>query len=243
MPGRLEVIGRRPLVLVDGAHNAGRHDRAGSFPPRGVQRPRSAHRGVACCRAGIRQPCSNPCAPPVSSPWWLVRPIPIAPFPLRVVAEAASALGFEVTICGRPADAVGRRRQRRQRGRRGGCVRLALCRLRWPPRPRCRRRLTLARPATQPASAVGVWTHTCHLQARRRRARPGRRNRRPHRTTGLRLVAAELRTIEHAQARGTLRRARGQAVLRGVGGLHHPRAGAGHGRRRARRHVPHGPSG
>jgi dihydrofolate synthase/folylpolyglutamate synthase len=107
VPGRLEVIGRRPLILADGAHNAAGMTALArslreefSVPGRliavvGMLSGRDpAAMLEPLCTAGVVAVVA--CAP--DSP----RALPAA-----VVAEAATALGFEVTVYLRPADAVG----------------------------------------------------------------------------------------------------------------------------------------
>jgi dihydrofolate synthase/folylpolyglutamate synthase len=106
VPGRLEVIGRHPLVLVDGAHNAaGMMMLARSLTEEFTSDGRSvAVVGMltgrdptvmleALLSAGVRAVVA--CAP--HSP----RALPAAE-----VAEAAFALGMEVAVAGNPAEAV-----------------------------------------------------------------------------------------------------------------------------------------
>ncbi|MBV8462739.1 MAG: hypothetical protein JO368_05565, partial [Acidimicrobiales bacterium] len=107
VPGRLEVIGRHPLVIADGAHNAAgmaalAHSLREEFsvPGRTV-----AVVGMLSGRdpAAMLEPLRHAgveavvvCAP--DSP----RALPVA-----VVAEAAVALGLEVATAATPAEAVG----------------------------------------------------------------------------------------------------------------------------------------
>ncbi len=106
VPGRLEVIGRHPLVVVDGAHNvAGMIVLARSLIEEfAVEGEAQAVVGMlsgrdpvamleALLTAGIRSVVA--CAP--DSPRAL---------PAEVVAEAAHGLGMEVTVAGSPAEAV-----------------------------------------------------------------------------------------------------------------------------------------
>jgi dihydrofolate synthase/folylpolyglutamate synthase len=106
VPGRLEVIGRRPLVLVDGAHNAAGMAALArslaeefSVPGRTV-----AVVGMLSGRdpAAMLEPLRRVgvdavvvCAPD--------SPRALAP---AVVAEAAGALGFDVTVCPTPTEAL-----------------------------------------------------------------------------------------------------------------------------------------
>jgi dihydrofolate synthase/folylpolyglutamate synthase len=107
VPGRLEVIGRHPLVVVDGAHNvAGMITLARSLIEEFAAEEESvAVVGMltgrdpsamleALLTAGIRSVVA--CAPD--------SPRAMAP---EVVAEAAAGLGMEVTAVGSPAEAVG----------------------------------------------------------------------------------------------------------------------------------------
>jgi dihydrofolate synthase/folylpolyglutamate synthase len=106
VPGRLEVIGRHPLVVVDGAHNvAGMIVLARSLIEEfAVEGEAQAVVGMlsgrdpvamleALLTAGIRSVVA--CAP--DSPRAL---------PAEVVAEAAYGLGMETTVAGSPAEAV-----------------------------------------------------------------------------------------------------------------------------------------
>ena len=106
VPGRLEVIGHRPLVVVDGAHNvAGMIVLARSLVEEfAVAGEMQAVVGMltgrdptsmleALTTAGIRSVVA--CAP--DSPRAL---------PAEVVAEAAAGLGMEVSVAGTPSAAV-----------------------------------------------------------------------------------------------------------------------------------------
>ena len=106
VPGRLEVIGRRPLVVVDGAHNvAGMIVLARSLIEEfAVEGEAQAVVGMltgrdpvamldALLTAGIRSVVA--CAP--DSPRALAA---------EVVAEAARGLGMEATVAGSPSEAV-----------------------------------------------------------------------------------------------------------------------------------------
>jgi dihydrofolate synthase/folylpolyglutamate synthase len=106
VPGRLEVIGRHPLVVVDGAHNvAGMLMLARALVEEfSVEGEAQAVVGMlsgrdpsamleALLTAGVRSVVA--CAP--SSPRAL---------PAEVVAEAAAGLGMEVSVAASPAEAV-----------------------------------------------------------------------------------------------------------------------------------------
>jgi dihydrofolate synthase/folylpolyglutamate synthase len=106
VPGRLEVIGRHPLVVVDGAHNAAgmivlARSLVEEFSVDGeavaVVGMLSGRDPVAMLEAlltaGVRSVVA--CAPHSNRA-----------LPAEVVAEAASGLGMEVTVAGSPAEAV-----------------------------------------------------------------------------------------------------------------------------------------
>ena len=106
VPGRLEVVGRHPLVVVDGAHNvAGMIMLARALVEEfSVEGEAQAVVGMlsgrdpsamleALLTAGVRSVVA--CAP--NSPRAL---------PVEVVAEAAAGLGMEVSVTASPADAV-----------------------------------------------------------------------------------------------------------------------------------------
>jgi dihydrofolate synthase / folylpolyglutamate synthase len=106
VPGRLEVVGRHPLVVVDGAHNvAGMIMLARALVEEfSVEGEAQAVVGMlsgrdpsamleALLTAGIRSVVA--CAP--NSPRAL---------PAEVVAEAAAGLGMEVSVAASPAEAV-----------------------------------------------------------------------------------------------------------------------------------------
>ena len=203
VPGRLEVIGRHPLVVVDGAHNvAGMLALARSLVEEfAVDGEAQAVVGMltgrdptsmleALLTAGIRSVVA--CAP--DSPRAL---------PAEVVAEAAARLGMEVDggRLARRGGGPGRRPGRARRPDRG--VRLALRGGRRPAPAGARRRLTgrSAGPVVRPgrrasASLPRSWDEhlvICKPDAVERGLVGeiiGRLERK-----GLRLVAAELRTI------------------------------------------------
>ncbi len=122
VPGRLEVVGRHPLVVVDGAHNvAGMLVLARSLVEEfTVDGEAQAVVGMltgrdpvamleALLTAGVRSVVA--CAP--DSPRAL---------PAEVVAEAAAGLGMEVTVAASPGDAV-----RLALGRAGPDDRVVVC--------------------------------------------------------------------------------------------------------------------
>ena len=98
VPGRLEVVGRHPLVVVDGAHNVGRHDRAGPVTGRGVRgRRRDRGRGGHAHRARSRGDAGARCSPPACGPWWPARPGLRGRCRPRRWRAAAAGLGMAVT--------------------------------------------------------------------------------------------------------------------------------------------------
>ena len=58
VPGRLEVLGRRPLLLVDGAHNAAGMAALARRWPRSSQSTACPSLWWGCCRAVTLRPCS-----------------------------------------------------------------------------------------------------------------------------------------------------------------------------------------
>ena len=107
VPGRLEVVGRQPLVLIDGAHNVAGMEALAAALIEGfsVQGQTVAVIGMLTGRdpmamlsaiAPIGIATLYACAPN--------SPRAIAP---EVVAEAGRALGLEVETCGSVAEAVG----------------------------------------------------------------------------------------------------------------------------------------
>ena len=106
VPGRLEVIGRHPLVLVDGAHNA-----AGMMVLARSLTEEFATDGRSVAVVGMlsgRDPrrCSRRSCPPGCGPSWPALPAAPGPLPAVDVAEAAFALGMEVAVADDPAEAV-----------------------------------------------------------------------------------------------------------------------------------------
>ncbi len=106
VPGRLEVIGRHPLVVVDGAHNV-----AGMLVLARSLVEEFAVDGEAQAVVGMlsgRDPTSMLEALMTAGIRSVVACAPDSPRALEaaVVAEAASALGMAVTTAGSPADAV-----------------------------------------------------------------------------------------------------------------------------------------
>ena len=118
VPGRLEVVGRHPLVVVDGAHNvAGMMVLARSlveeFAVEGEAHGGGRHAGGPGPVGHARGPAHR------RRPrrWWPAPPTRPRALPAEVVAEAAAALGMEVTrgrLAGR-GRAAGRRPGRARR--------------------------------------------------------------------------------------------------------------------------------
>ena len=230
--------------LVDGAHNVAGAEALAAGADRGASRStaRPVVGGRHARRAATRRPCCAPLRPAgVDTVVACAPPSPRA-LPAEVVAEAARALGL--------AAAGGRRRSARRSRWPGRWCRPTGCwwspaRSTWWPTPgRCW--WTGPRPARPRRPPDSGSRPPCYgpalvnrtlgdLQARRRRAGPGRRDRRPARAQ--RPAAGGRRAAHHRRGggRAPLRRARGQALLRRPGGLHHPVAGAGRSWSRARR--------
>ncbi len=106
VPGRLEVIGRHPLVVVDGAHNA-----AGMIVLARSLVEEFAVDGEAVAVVGMlsgRDPAAMLEALTTAGIRSIVACTPASPraLPGEVVAEAAAALGMEVTVAGSPTEAV-----------------------------------------------------------------------------------------------------------------------------------------
>jgi dihydrofolate synthase / folylpolyglutamate synthase len=106
VPGRLEVIGRRPLVLVDGAHNAAGMTALGRSLTE--EFAVTGHLGAVVGMLSGRDPAAMLEPLRRAGVEWVVVCAPDSPraLPVTVVAEAATALGFDVTVCTPPAEAV-----------------------------------------------------------------------------------------------------------------------------------------
>ncbi len=107
VPGRLEVIGRHPLVVVDGAHNV-----AGMLALSRSLVEEFAVDGGAHAVVGMlsgRDPVAMLEALPAAGIRSVVVCAPDSPraLPVEVVAEAALGLGMEVAVAATPAEAVG----------------------------------------------------------------------------------------------------------------------------------------
>src|ERR1700733_6372980 len=107
VPGRLEVIGRHPLVVADGAHNAaGMNALARSLVEEfNVSGRMTAVVGMLTGRdpAAMLEPLRRAGVDSVV----VCTPDSPRAQPAALVAEAANALGFSVAISGSPAQAVG----------------------------------------------------------------------------------------------------------------------------------------
>ena len=156
MPGRFEVLGHQPLVIVDGAHNPPGADTCAQvffddFHPEGrrilvvgtLREPTAMLEALRADEFDVVVACTAP------SP----RGVPV-----QEVAKAAVALGCDEVLAAdtverglRPGDAQRRRRRRHPRHR------LALRRRRRPPRPRSspRNRLTSGR-GSSPTPRLGA---------------------------------------------------------------------------------------
>ena len=212
VPGRLEVLGRRPLLLVDGAHNAAGMAALGDALDRGVRRRgRRRSPSSACCSG--RDPSAM-----------------LAPLARR---RRARRRGLRAGLAARHAGAASGRGRARARSRRPRGARRARRARAWPggwSTPTAssswpvRSTWSARRGPTCSASAVAVGgrrslsrrcvvstprgPHPCHREARRRRARPGRRDRQPPRAQEA--APGGGRAAHHHQGGGrdALRRAR-----------------------------------
>ena len=106
VPGRLEVVGRHPLVLVDGAHNA-----AGMMVLARSLTEEFATDGRTIAVVGMlggRDPSAMLEALVSAGVRTVVACAPDSPraLPAEQVAEAAFALGMEVAVAGSPTEAV-----------------------------------------------------------------------------------------------------------------------------------------
>ena len=127
VPGRLEVLGRRPLLLVDGAHNAAGMAALGRRAGGGVRGRRASRwRSWGCCPAAIRRPCSRRwlrSASPPSSPANRTRRAPCrSPRSPRRAAPSGLTVYEEPNVT--DALRVGARHGRCRRAGRGGRVAL-----------------------------------------------------------------------------------------------------------------------
>ncbi len=98
VPGRLEVIGRHPLVVVDGAHNvAGMIVLARSLVEEfAVDGETTAVVGMLA--GATRRPCSRRSRRPACARSWPAPRARPGRSPAEVVAEAATDLGMAVTV-------------------------------------------------------------------------------------------------------------------------------------------------
>ncbi len=143
VPGRLEVVGRHPLVVVDGAHNvAGMLVLARSLVEEfAVDGEAQAVVGMLT-RAAIRWPCWRPCSPPASGRWWPAPPTPPGPCRPRWWPRQPRDWAWRPSVAGSPGRgrAAGPGPGRARRPRRG--VRVPVRGGRGPPAAGPRRRLT-----------------------------------------------------------------------------------------------------
>ncbi|HLG67483.1 MAG TPA: folylpolyglutamate synthase/dihydrofolate synthase family protein [Acidimicrobiales bacterium] len=110
VPGRLEVVGRHPLCVVDGAHNVAGMQTLAAALAEEFQVPGGIVAVVGMLRG--RDPSAMLGALRPAGVGTVVTCAPESPRaqPSEVVAEAARSLGFEVVVAGTVADAVARAR-------------------------------------------------------------------------------------------------------------------------------------
>jgi dihydrofolate synthase/folylpolyglutamate synthase len=106
VPGRLEVAGRRPLVLVDGAHNVAGMEALGAAVAEEFAVPGKVVAVVGMLRG--RDPTAMLAALAPARVGTVVACAPRSPraFPPELVAEAARSLGLQALVAGPVADAV-----------------------------------------------------------------------------------------------------------------------------------------
>lgn len=111
VPGRLEVVGRRPLCLVDGAHNVAGTEALAEALAEGFVGAGSPVTGDAVAVVGMlggRDPSAMLAPLAEAGIGAVVACAPESPraLPAEVVAEAARALGLRVSTAGSVGDAV-----------------------------------------------------------------------------------------------------------------------------------------
>ena len=175
VPGRLEMLGRRPLVVLDGAHNPAGADRARRGPGRGLRRrPADVVVVIGCLNGRDPRPSARRASAPTGSPR------------RRLHAALAAGAARRARSPGRGAGARARGERRRLRAARRSPRARGLVD---GGRPRAGHRFALPRrrgaAASHQARVLGAdGANTRHLQARRRRTGPRRRAHRPPRAQG-----------------------------------------------------------
>jgi dihydrofolate synthase / folylpolyglutamate synthase len=111
VPGRLEVVGRRPLCLVDGAHNVAGTEALGRAITEGFSPEAGGPKGGGVVVVGMlsgRDPSAMLAPLFAAGLHTVVACAPASPraLPAEVVAEAARSLGFSVHVADSVADAV-----------------------------------------------------------------------------------------------------------------------------------------
>ena len=98
IPGRLEVVGHEPLVVLDGAHNpAGAEALASALGSR--SRGRGSTWSWPCPRTRTSTAWSPPLAP-IADAWYAARNDSVRSFPAEEVAERIAAAGGRVADLG-----------------------------------------------------------------------------------------------------------------------------------------------
>ncbi len=111
VPGRMEVVGRRPLCLVDGAHNVAGTEALGRAIAEGFSPAAGGPGGGAVAVVGMlggRDPSAMLAPLLAAGVGTVVACAPASPraMPAEVVAEAARSLGASVTVADSVAEAV-----------------------------------------------------------------------------------------------------------------------------------------
>jgi dihydrofolate synthase/folylpolyglutamate synthase len=111
VPGRMEVVGRRPLCIVDGAHNVAGTEALGRALREGFSPAVGGPQGTAVAVVGLlsgRDPSAMLAPLFEAGVTTMVACAPDSPraLPAEVVAEAARALGFTVSVADTVVGAV-----------------------------------------------------------------------------------------------------------------------------------------
>ena len=105
-PGRLEIVGHDPLVVLDGAKNLEGAERAAAAVARGVRRPLADPGGRDAARERTPKPCCGPSAPAASRLVVACPPPSPRAQPAATLAAAAARLGVEAVAADSVADAL-----------------------------------------------------------------------------------------------------------------------------------------